>query len=73
MILPIFTAAKLTLVVLQSAEESIWTEHSNLTTTWSGDSYTYTDVYKSLDVLEDYVKAQVSMFGSVDHVALFTG
>ena len=56
---------------LQSPDESVWTEGSDFKITWSGESYT--DAYKALDALGDYVEDHGDMFESVDHIALFTG
>jgi len=58
-------------VRLQSPEQSVWTERSDLKVTWSGNSYT--DAYKSLDVVGEFVKDHADMFDSVDHVSLFSG
>ena len=51
----------------------MWTERSDLKTTWSGQSYT--DMYKSQDVLGEYIEDEQhrDVFGTADHVALFTG
>jgi len=49
----------------------VWTESSDLRITWSGNAYT--DAYKALDALGDYVEKHSTMFESVDHVALFSG
>jgi len=49
----------------------VWTEGSDFKITWSGESYT--DAYKALDALGDYVEDHGDMFESVDHIALFTG
>jgi len=58
-------------VVWQSPSESPWTEDSGLKRIL-GDE-TYTDMAKALKALGDYVKGNSDVFGSVDHVALFTG
>jgi len=49
----------------------VWTERSDLKITWSGNSYT--DAYKALDVVGEFVEDRSDMFDTVDHVALFTG
>jgi len=49
----------------------VWTESSDLKITWSDESYT--DAYKSLDALGEYVEDHSDVFESVDHIALFTG
>ena len=55
----------------QSPGESVWTESSDLKITWYDNSYT--NAYKALNALGDYVEKYSTMFESVDHVALFTG
>ena len=51
----------------------MWTERSDLKITWSGRSYT--DALKSHVVLGEYIEDERhrNVFGTVDHVALFTG
>jgi len=59
--------------VLQSPEESVWTERSDLKITWPENGDAYTNAYIALDVLGEYVEEHSNMFESVDHVALFSG
>jgi len=49
----------------------VWTERSDLKITWSEKAYT--NAYKSLDALGEFIIEHNDTFASVDHVALFTG
>ena len=57
-------------LVRQSPEESPWTEREDIKKEMGGD--TYTDLYKASDLLSDYIDANSDVFGTADHVALFT-
>ena len=57
--------------MLQSAAESPWTEGKDTKRVLGGD--TYVDTEKSLVLLSEYVEDHDDVFGTADHVALFTG